>query len=184
MTPLMGEGFFADVVVLVEGEDDRAAILSFARSKECDFDGLGITVIPCSGKSSIDRPLLIFRQLGISVYVVWDGDYGANDAKPEDNKYLLRLLGKPEQDWPEFVGDSSACFRVKLEETLHDEIGSESFAQWLSDAQQAFGIAKKEHAVKNPAILEYVVDKAVSSGKTSMLLESIVENIVALRNQS
>ena len=27
MTPWMGEGFFADVVVLVEGEDDRAAIL-------------------------------------------------------------------------------------------------------------------------------------------------------------
>ena len=92
MTPLMGEGFFADVVVLVEGEDDRAAILGFARSKECDFDGLGITVIPCSGKSSIDRPLLIFRQLGVSVYVVWDGDYGANDARPEDNRYLLRLL--------------------------------------------------------------------------------------------
>ena len=184
MTPLMGEGFFADVVVLVEGKDDRAAILGFARSKECDFDGLGITVIPCSGKSSIDRPLLIFRQLGVSVYVVWDGDYGANDVKPEDNRYLLRLLGKPEQDWPEFVGDSSACFRVKLEKTLQDEIGSESFAQWLSDAQQAFGIAKKEHAVKNPAILEYVVDKAVSSGKTSMSLESIVENIVALRNQS
>ena len=183
MTPLMGEGFFADVVVLVEGEDDRAAILGFARSKECDFDGLGITVIPCSGKSSIDRPLLIFRQLGISVYVVWDGDYGGNDAKPGDNRRLLRLLGEPEQDWPEFVGDSSACFRVKLENTLQDEIGSESFAQWLSEAQQAFDIAKKEHAVKNPAILEYVVDKAVSSGKTSMSLESIVENIVALRNQ-
>ena len=183
MTPWMGEGFFADVVVLVEGEDDRATILGFARLKECDFDGLGITVIPCSGKSSIDRPLLIFRQLGISVYVVWDGDYGGNDAKPEDNRYLLRLLGKPEQDWPEFVGDSSACFRVKLEKTLQDEIGSESFAQWLWEAQEAFGIAKREHAVENPAILKYVVDKAVSSGKTSMSLESIVENIVALRNQ-
>ena len=115
MSPLMGEGFFADVVVLVEGEDDRAAILGYARSKECDFDGMGISVIPCSGKSSIDRPLIIFRQLGISVYVVWDGDYGGNDAKPEENRYLLRLLDEPEQDWPESVGDSFACFRVDLE---------------------------------------------------------------------
>ena len=183
MTPWMGEGFFADVVVLVEGEGDRAAILGYARSKECDFDGLGITVIPCSGKSSIDRPLLIFRQLGISVYVVWDGDYGGNDARPADNRHLLRLLGKPEQDWPDFVGDSSACFRVEMEKTLQDEMGSESFAQWLSEAQQAFGIAKKKHAVKNPAILEYVVDKATSSGNTSMSLERIVENIVALKKQ-
>ena len=183
MTPWMGEGFFADVVVLVEGEDDRAAILGFARSKKCDFDGLGITVIPCSGKSSIDRPLLIFRQLGISVYVVWDGDCGGNDARPEENKYLLRLLRKPEQDWPDFVEDSSACFGVKLEKTLEDEIGREFFTQWLSEAQQEFGIAKKEHALKNPAIFEYVVDKAASSSKTSKSLDSIVENIVALKNQ-
>ena len=184
MTPLMGEGFFADVVVLVEGEDDRAAILGYARSKKRDFDGLGITVIPCSGKSGIDRPLLIFRQLGIPVYVVWDGDYGRNGAKPEDNRYLLRLLGQPEQDWPEFVGDSSACFRVELEQTLQNEIGSESFTQWLSEAQQAYGILKKAHALKNPAILEYVVDKAASSSKTGMSLESMVDSIVALRNQS
>ena len=83
MNPLMGEGFFADVVVLVEGEDDRAVILGYARSMNSDFDALGISVIPCSGKSSIDRPLLIFKQLGISVYVVWDGDYVVDDPKPE-----------------------------------------------------------------------------------------------------
>ena len=183
MTPLMGEGFFADVVVLVEGEDDRAAILGYARSMDCDFDSLGITVIPCSGKSSIDRPLVIFRQLGISVYVVWDGDYGGNDAKPKDNRYLLRLLNEPEQDWPAFVGSSSACFRVDLETTMQDELGNDSFSQWLEEAQQAFGIAKKEHALKNPAVHEYVVDKAASSSKTSVSLASIVEKIVALRNQ-
>ena len=33
MTPWMGEGFFADVVVLVEGEDDRAAILGYANRR-------------------------------------------------------------------------------------------------------------------------------------------------------
>ncbi|MCY3992086.1 MAG: ATP-dependent endonuclease [Caldilineaceae bacterium] len=115
MTPWMGEGFFADVVVLVEGEDDRAAILSFAKSKKCDFDGMGIAVIPCFGKSSIDRPLVIFRQLGISVYVVWDGDRGGNNSELEVNKRLLRLLRKPEQDWPHFVSESSACFKVNLE---------------------------------------------------------------------
>ena len=176
MTPWMGEGFFADVVVLVEGEDDRAAILSFARSKKCDFDSLGITVIPCFGKSSLDRPLVIFRQLGITVYVVWDGDCGGNDAKPEDNRYLLRLLCKPEQDWPHFVADSSACFKVNLEKTLEDEIGRESFTQWLSEAQQEFGIDKKKHALKNPAVLEYVIDKAALNCKTSGSLERIVEN--------
>ena len=182
MTPWMREGFFADVVVLVEGEGDRAAILSFARSKKCDFDGQGITVIPCFGKSSIDRPLVLLRQLGISVYVVWDGDCGGKD--PEDNRSLLRLLGKPEQDWPHFVAESCACFKVNLEKTLEDEIGRESFTRWLSEAQKEFGITTKNHALKNPAILEYVIDKAALSGEASRSLESIVENIIALKNQT
>ena len=183
MTPWMGEGFFADVVVLVEGEDDRAAILGFAKSKKRYFDGMGIAVIPCFGKSSIDRPLVIFRQLGISVYVVWDGDCGGNNVKPEGNRYLLRLLGEPEQDWPQFVADSSACFKVNLEKTLEDEIGRESFTQWLSEAQQEFGIDKKKDALKNPAVLEYIIDKAALGGKTSRSVEGIVEHIISLKNQ-
>ena len=183
MTPWMGEGFFADVVVLVEGEGDRAAILGFAKSKNIDLDSLGITVIPCFGKHNLDRPLVIFRQLDISVYVVWDGDCGGKDAKPKDNTYLLRLLGKPEEDWPNFVEDSAACFRVKLENTLQEEIGKEDFNEWLSEAQQHLGIAKKEHAIKNPAIIEYVVEKAATDDKTSKSLESIIERIVALKAQ-
>ena len=183
MTPWMGEGFFADLVVLVEGEDDRAAILGFAKARALDFDSQGISVIPCFGKSNIDRPLVIFDHLGISVYVLWDGDYGVHDAKPQDNRYLLRLLGRPEQDWPHFVEDKCACFKVNLERTLQDEMGSEFFTELLLEAQNHLGIAKKEHALKNPVILEYMVDKAASIGKTSVSLDSIVENIVALRNQ-
>ena len=183
MTPWMGEGFFADVVVLVEGEDDRAAILGFAKSMKHDFDSEGITVIPCFGKTNIDRPLIIFRQLGIPVYVVWDGDFDGSDTKQEVNRRLLRLLGKTEQDWPSFVEQSSACFRVKLEKTLEDEIGKENFAYWLSEAQSELGIAKKKHALKNPAIIGDVVEKAASKGKTSSSLEEIIENIVTLKTR-
>ena len=106
MTPWMNEGFFADTVVLVEGEDDRAAILGMAKFMGYDFDSSGITVVPCFGKTNLDRPLVIFRQLDIPVYVIWDGDHGASDSKPENNKSLLWLLGQPEEDWPDFVGNS------------------------------------------------------------------------------
>ena len=69
MTPWVNEGFFADVAVLVEGEDDRAAILGVAASMGHNFDSDGISVIPCIGKNNLDRPLVIFRCLGIPVYV-------------------------------------------------------------------------------------------------------------------
>ena len=182
MTPWMGEGFFADVVVLVEGEDDRAAILGYAKSKNYNLDSLGITVIPCSGKNNLDRPFAIFKQLGISVYVVWDGDYGKNNAK-QTNRKLLRLLDEPEEDWPSFVGDSGACFKVKLEDTLRDEIGREDFGTWLSEAQQQLGFLKKKHALKNPATIDYVISKAASHHKSSKSLEDITERIVALKSQ-
>ena len=184
MTPLTGEGFFADVVVLVEGEDDRAAILGAANSMMHDFDSLGIAVIPCFGKTNLDRPLVIFRQLGVPVYVVWDGDYGSSDAKPEANRYLLRLLGQTEQDWPDFVGNSCACFKINLEKTLEDEMGKESFVQWLSEAQQQLGIAKKDHALKNPVVIQRIVENAVSNGKTSESLNGVVNSIVALKAQT
>ena len=184
MTPWMNEGFFADVVVLVEGEEDRAAILGVANSMSHDFDGMGITIIPCFGKTNLDRPLVIFRQLGVSVYVVWDGDYDVNNANPELNSYLLRLVGQPEQDWPDFVGDSSACFKFSLGKTLEGEIGKESFAQWLSEAQGKLDIAKKDQALKNAAVIQHVIENAGSNGKSSKTLESIVESIVALKSET
>ncbi len=180
MTPWMGEGFFADVVVLVEGEDDRAAILGFAKSMKHDLDSLGITVIPCFGKTNIDRPLVIFRHLGIPVYVVWDGDCGVKNANPEENKHLLRLLEEPEQDWPNFVGETSACFKVNLEKTLVGEMGEDTFNEWLSEARHQLGIAKKKHALKNPVIIERIIEKAAFCGKGNRLLEEIIENIIAL----
>ena len=181
MTPWMSEGFFADIVVLVEGEDDRAAILGVAKSMNYDFDSLGITVIPCFGKPNLDRPLVIFRQLGIPVYVVWDGDHNSNNAKSEKNKRLLRLLHQPEEDRPDFVRASCACFKIKLEKTLEDEVGKDLFARLLSEAQRKLEITKKEQALKNTAVIQHIIEKAIPAGKTSKSLKKIVNSIIALK---
>lgn len=183
MTPWVNEGFFADVVVLVEGEDDRAAILGMAQSMDYDFDSSDISVVPCMGKNSLDRPLVIFRQLGIPVYVVWDSDHGEKDAKPEDNRYLLRLIGQAEDDWPSAIEVCHACFKTKLEVVLSEEIGNELFDKTLSEVQEQLGIAKKKDALKNPAVLQQIVKRATAGGKTSATLKGIVEKIVALKPQ-
>lgn len=74
MTPWLNEGFFANTVVLVEGEADYAAILGTARLLGHDFERSGISVIPCDGKSKMDRPMAIYRTLGVPTFAVWDGD--------------------------------------------------------------------------------------------------------------
>lgn len=183
MTPWVNEGFFADVAVLVEGEDDRAAILGAAVSMGHSFDSEGISVIPCIGKNNLDRPLVIFRRLGIPVYAIWDGDHGETEARPEDNRRLLRLLGQPEEDWPCGVTACHACFKTKLETTLEDEIGKALFDRLLADAQAQLGIPRKKDALKNPVVLQRIVETASAEGRTSATLKGIVEGIVALRPQ-
>lgn len=177
MTPWVNEGFFADTVVLVEGEGDRAAILGMAKALDLDFDGEGIVVVPCSGKNSLDRPLTIFRQLDIPVYVVWDGDYG-KQAKP-NNGSLLRLLGKPEEDWPEYVAGDSACFKVNLEKTLESELGKEFFDQALENERE-LNKMNKDQVLKNAEVIRRILGKADSDGLSCPSLKGIVEKIAAL----
>jgi putative ATP-dependent endonuclease of OLD family len=181
MTPWMNEGFFAGVAVLVEGEDDRAAILGVAKSKGHDFDSMEISVIPCMGKNNLDRPITIFRELRIPVYAVWDGDEGDNNAKPESNHRLLRLFSEPEKDWPEKIADQYACFKRDLETTLKSELGEELFDTILADCQSEMGFAQRKDALKCPSVIQHLIEEAGKHGKTSATLEEIVARIVSLR---
>lgn len=181
MTPWMSEGFFADVAVLVEGEDDRAAILGMASLMGQDLESAGFSIIPCCGKTSLDRPSTIFRELGIPVYVIWDGDKGEKDANPADNHRLLRLMGEAVEDWPNFVKDNCACFSVNLETTLRGELDPNNFDKWLGECQVEFAIAKRKHAMKNPLVITTILKKARDGGQESKTLKAIVEKVVGLK---
>lgn len=183
LSPWTNEGFFAKVVVLVEGESDLAAIIGVARSMGHELDSLGIAVIPCTGRTNLDRPLVIFRQLDIPVYVVWDGDQGGGNSEATSNRYILRILRLPEEDWPSFIGETAACFNVNLEDTLVDELGQVEFYAWLSEAQEHLGLPRKDEALKKPAVIHRIMDRASAEGKSSTSLESIVKRILALGHQ-
>ena len=180
MTPMLAEGFFADVVVLAEGEDDRAAIVAVAQALGKDFDSLGISVIQCGGKRSLDRPAAIFRELGIPIYLVWDGDKGVADAQPEDNHRLLRLLGQPVTDWPSGQTSEYTVFPVKLEVTLREELGPAEYDRWTAEVLAEMQM-RKEQGLKNPVFYEGVLQRAAAAGRRSQTLEGIVTAVLALK---
>jgi putative ATP-dependent endonuclease of the OLD family len=181
MTPWLNEGFFADVVVLVEGEDDRAALLATAAVLGVDVDGKGIAVLPCGGKTCLDRPFAIFSELGIPTYVVWDGDKFDKTAKVADNHRLLRMVGRPVADWPAEVGPNFACFETDLESTMRAEIGDDVYEGCLVQSQRDFAIPKRSHALKNPTVVSTLIEGAKTAGRRSATLEQIVRNIEQLR---
>jgi putative ATP-dependent endonuclease of the OLD family len=199
MGPWFSEGFFADVVVLVEGEGDRAAIVAVAKSMGHDLDGNGIAVIPCIGKSNLINAAGVFNSFGLPTYMIWDGDSHLgrtagkcascghdldSKADPKENHRLLRLAKLPLTDWPEHVRATSACFRQKLETTMRDEIGDDLFCKLVDECKQQFGMTKRKDAIKNPALLTQVLVRAKQNQKTSRTLEGIISAIVKMRTRT
>jgi len=183
MTPWMNEGFFADVAVLVEGEEDRAAIVGFATAMGYNLETLGISVIPCMGKNNLDRPTAIFGNLQIAVYTIWDSDYGNTDkneaSEKERNHCLLRLFGQPIEDWTEMVTGEFACFKKDLTSTLCNEIGQDVYDTALKACCERLSL-DKDYALKNPMVVEEIITEAKKQGKSSETLNNIISQIVAL----
>lgn len=80
MSSWVNEGFFAKIVVLVEGPKDRGIILGMAKAVKKDFEENDIAVIPCGGKGNILKLAIIFEAFGIPIYIIWDSDE-SNDIR-------------------------------------------------------------------------------------------------------
>lgn len=192
----VSEAFFASVALLVEGDGDRAAIIGAALANDCDLESIGISVIPCGGKSNVCTAAAILISFGIPTYCVWDSDEHAGEpaatcakcgrpldkkGSPTENRRLLRLLGLPEEDWPEHVGATSACFKKDRESTLVAEIGRDQFDRLLEEQMLRFAIPKKRQALKNPRVVAEMLKAASKLGRTSPSLNAILKNASALR---
>lgn len=77
----LAEGFFASGVILVEGRSDKAALAATARMLGVNFEAAGIAILSAEGKANLDRPYVIFRELGIPTFLIWDCDQHLLEAK-------------------------------------------------------------------------------------------------------
>lgn len=181
MTPWMNEAFFSDLTVLVEGEEDRAAIMGLSAEMGYDLESMGISVIPCMSKHNIDKLYVIFREFQIPLYCIWDSDYG-NDAEKRPNQRLLRLLNyRCREDWPKLITDNFACFKENLGTTLRTEIGETLFDNVLTNFMRTNHIKKKGQAFKRIKFIQEVIKEAKQYGKSCRTLETIILKIVYLR---
>jgi putative ATP-dependent endonuclease of OLD family len=79
------EGFFAEAVVIVEGETDKVVIEEAAK-KEDPLERFGVTVVNASGKANLMIAQVILGQLGIPSLTVFDNDSGNAERKGRGGK--------------------------------------------------------------------------------------------------
>jgi predicted ATP-dependent endonuclease of OLD family len=185
VTPELAEGFFADLVVLVEGESDRAAVKAVANLRKVDLEALGIAILPVSSKYNIDRPSAIFKSLDIPVYAIWDCDKKDEQIDGEDtNRALQRLFGSNVE---QIIGagarieDNFACFEKNLEKTLEAEFGSRAYSDAIDACKRQFSIQKNQDAVKAPAAMAFTLSSLAEQGLRSQSLDNILDKICALK---
>ncbi len=209
LTPWINEGFFARKVVLVEGESDRAAILAAARlsAPPIELDRLGIAVIPVSGKNNLDRPFIVFSELGIPTYAIWDSDFKekipdllfefdekALDDYPKDkakrqqqrtnairiNKKYCAMLGVEPEEFPDGVFNHHAAHRVDLEATIREALGPDLYGAAIREAKDIFDYADDRDVLKSPDAMEQILRRAHEIGKPVAFPRLVLDKVLAM----
>lgn len=191
MTSLVSEGFFADIVVLVEGVGDVGALSAVAEQKGADWVARGVTVLPVDGKENLTAPLLIFRALGIPTYVVFDGDRhlkgtGKKGNEPQTklaNRALFRLGGVVLSDSFDGFPDDTvtghfSCFSGRLEDSCRQALGGEAFAELTAKVATEIGWPIDD-LLKSGRGAQRFVEEVYTAGMNLPHIEKIVDTITS-----
>ena len=184
MGPAVSEGFFADIVVVVEGQSDRIMLEAAAKVKGCPLDALGAAVIPCGSKSSMPIPIAMFRRLGIPVYAVWDADDN-DEGQKRESEHIASAMGYEGDDWRGKITDRFACLPTDLEGTVRADLkealgpapGDQPDLKILGRRRALHGMGKKSSKTLNAQLLAEEISEKQLHLKT---LESIAQRIAAM----
>lgn len=176
----LAEGFFADMVVLVEGISDKAALVAAAALEDFDFEASGIAVLWVDGKTKLDRPTAIFQELGVPTYLLFDCD-NEQGADAATNRALQRLMDEPVvTDSKLHVGERYSCFQRRLEHQLKADLTDAVFDQSIAHVQANFGI-RRDEVLKTPSAMTEALRLAAAQGARSATLSQIIGHIRNVR---
>jgi putative ATP-dependent endonuclease of OLD family len=192
----LSEGFFADVVLLVEGSTDRAVLAGAAARDASPLLLDGIFVGEAGGKTGLLLPYVIFEQLGIPVYVVADNDSHLEEMREAAsqagdlprvknlkdsvadsirwNRIILRFFGLTEEDWP----TGSLTSRLTFVDGGLEQALAEQWPAWAATRQELIesgeGFSGKDQATYEEAALQ-------APGEVPVLVTALIASARALK---
>jgi len=187
MDVVASEGLFASVAVVVEGYGEVGCLRVVADQLGLRWDARGIVIVPARSKNNIDRPIQIFRGLGIPCYFAFDGDVSKRGKSGEGdvvlaNHRLLRLARVEPEDFPSTrIEDGWAVFEDQLESELR--AGCTDAAEWDTVTQAVrdeLGFDSVKRALKNPDGAAAVTRELYERGRSLPNLEAVARRATAL----
>lgn len=189
MNSTVNEGFFADVVVVVEGLTEVGMLWSLQQIMGKNWDRLGIVIVPAEGKTKIDRPVVVFQGLEIPTYYIFDADdrHKGKGNKDESssiatNALLQRLAGVPAVDFPATqVNKEWAVFADDAEAEVRAAIGQDYYEKTRALIADDLGYGEPSKALKNPEAAARLIRRAYEDKLKVPVFEQIVNAVTALR---
>ncbi|MCK4543740.1 MAG: ATP-dependent endonuclease [Spirochaetales bacterium] len=189
MNTIVNEGFFADVVVVVEGQSEVGTLWKLQEIMKKDWPQLGIVVVPAGGKNNIDRPTVIFRGLSIPTYFIFDADSHLigkrkkeEDAKNRNHRYL-RLADVPIEDFPDTqVHETWAVFNKNLEGIFKETLSSDTYQAIREEVASELGYDESERVSKNIEGTARLIEVISEKKYQIPILEKIIEKVTQLRS--
>lgn len=165
LRPELNEIFFCKKLILVEGIEDIAHIITYIEltGKKDKFRSQGWHIVPVHGKSELLRPACLAQLLHIPLYIVFDGD-----TDKEDLTYISSLQA-----------DESEDAKIKLKK-INDEIlqhkkENKALLNLLGEGEEMHWPEENKH-LKNITIWKTNITDTVES--------ELGENLTPYRNQS
>lgn len=185
MNPYVNEALFADFVVLVEGEEDKALLeANLPRTAGwADVQAQAFAIVPVGGKTLLDKMSAILGLLEIPHFLVFDrdGEQGDDaDKVAHWNRVLGRLagLGDPSEMPDTGCWDRHAVFAPTVTKVVDTEMGHDRWLAIRDAVCRDLGIEIRASVVKNREVLGKMLDRAASQGLSSPSLDHAAEAIV------
>jgi predicted ATP-dependent endonuclease of OLD family len=168
------EGFFADGVILVEGDEDEAVIGALAQARGVSLDAAGIAIIPSGGKTKLPNMHALYNRLGIRVFTIFDADcdkLSDNDAKTDCNIALLKMIGEdPAPRPPTDIFTCGAAWNTTFLDAVKAGFGEKEWDEAFKSARDEFSIPA-EQAKKKFAVVWCTTETLLAKGLRSEPLE-------------
>lgn len=182
----INEGFFADKVVIVEGDSEKYSLPLYAKAIGYDLDRNNISIVHADGKGQMDRLLRIFNGFRIPTYLWFDGDKNKEDKEiKKKTMELLELVGYKLESIEELktlVKSNFAVLEGDYEKLLEIEI--KNYETLVEGCKKEIGPSGKP--LKHKYVATQLYNLIVDNGKSpkeilpSTIL-SIIEKIKELK---